>query len=270
MSQNVVSWQRFEMPGIAMWRSALLDPLLVNVALVFSLTVMFTASDAFETGSLGLLHSVALWSVVSLLMVVQTCLMHRLSLSFFSSTQLSRAFAIGLALGATVLLMTIELHGLKYTPLLPKEPDPFFEFILFVAQPVLAAGCLILVTQTNAIQRYVDFLHSRESANFAAGGDVDELNRVLRQHEVLRVTAQDHYLELVCVDRSFLLRGRMKDAMLLLSNGAGMQVHRSHWIAKQHVKRLLKEGRDTRLLLNDGTQIPVSRSRSQSVSQFYG
>ncbi len=269
MSQNVVNWQISGLQGTAMWRSALFDPLLLNVAIVLSLTAMLTASDAFETSSLGLLHSVALWSLVSLLMVVQTCLTHRLFLAFFPISPASKIFAVGLALSSTVLLMTIELHWLKFTPLLPKAPDPFFEFILFVSQPVLAVGCLTLVAQTGAIQRYVDFLQSRAGADVSTSSDLDLLKTVIGQHEVLRVSAQDHYLELLCSDRTFLLRSRMKDALPLLSSSAGMQVHRSHWLARRHVQRLLKQGRDLRLLLNDGSQVPVARPRSQSVKRFF-
>jgi hypothetical protein len=97
MSQNVAN-RRNPVPSAALLRSALVEPLFVNVALVLSLTVMFTVSDAFATESLAMLHSVTLWAVVSILMVLQTCLTHRLFLPFLSGTRLSRFFAAGLAL----------------------------------------------------------------------------------------------------------------------------------------------------------------------------
>ena len=265
MSQNVANG-RNPVPPAELLRSALVEPLFVNAALVLSLTVMFTVSDAFATESLAMLHSITLWAIVSLLMVLQTCLTHRLFLSFLSKTRLSRLFAACLALLATVLLMAGELHWLKFTPLLPKEPDPFFEFLFFVAQPVFAAGCLTLLSQTNAIQKYVDFLQSRDLRQANNNGELAELDSILRQHEVLRISAQDHYLEIVCSDQKFLVRGRMKDAMFALAQYEGVQIHRSHWVAKQHVKQILRCGRDTKLLLNDGTEVPVARSRSQRIS----
>lgn len=272
MSRNVANGHNPAVTGAALLRSALVDPLSVNAALVLSLTMMFTVSDAFETESLAMLHSITLWAVVSILMVLQTCLTHRLFLSFFSSTPLSRFFAAGLALFATVLLMTGELHWLKFTPLLPKKPDPFFEFIFFVAQPVFAAGCLTLLSQSGAIQRYVNFLQSRDTAGSALGGDLTELDLILMHGEVLRVSAQDHYLEIVCGEEKFLLRGRMRDALSILakvSNCEGVQVHRSHWVASKHVKQIRRHGRDTRLLLSDGTEVPVARSRSRLLSQLW-
>lgn len=267
MSQNVANGRK-PVPRVALLRSALVDPLSVNAALILSLTVMFTASDAFATESLAMLHSVTLWAVVNILMVLQTGLTHRLFLSFLSRTPISRLFAACLALLATVLLMAGELHWLKFTPLLPKEPDPFFEFIFFVAQPVFAAGCLTLLSQTNAIQKYVDFLQSRDLRQANDSGDLAELDSILRQHEVLRVSAQDHYLEIVCTDKKFLVRARMKDAMIVLAHYKGAQVHRSHWVASQHVKQLSRSGRDARLLLHDGAEVPVARSRVQQIKSF--
>lgn len=268
MSQNVASWQLPMVSGRELLRSALLDPLLINVALIASLTATFTVSDAFETSSLGLSHSVLLWTIVSMLMVLQTCVAHRVFLSLLSSTQVARIMAASLALATTAVLMAVELHWLKYTPLLPKEPDPLLEFILFMAQPVLAVGCLTLVAQSSAIQSYVDFLEQRAKTRMAENGESEELSRVLHEEQVLRVSAQDHYLEIVCSEGKYLLRGRLRDALVLLAEHNGAQVHRSHWVASQHIQKVVNEGRDTRLLLTDGSELPVARSRVQLIRQL--
>jgi len=268
MSRNVVNGHSLPVPGRALLRSALLDPFLVNAGLVLSLTAIFTVSDAFETESLLLPHSVTLWLVVSLLLVLQTCLTHRLFLGFASSTPLSRVFAAGLALLATVLLMAAELHWLKFTPLLPKEPDPFLEFVLFIAQPVVAAGCLTLLSQTNVIQKYVDFLQSRDLGKNTDCNELTELEAIVDQQEVLLVSSQDHYLEITCSDRKILVRGRLKDALVLLESCGGVQVHRSHWVSIKHVRELRKTGRDAKLILQDGSEVPVARSRSGSIGEL--
>lgn len=269
LSQNVVSGQPRFVSSEALLRSALWDPLSINILLVASLTLMLTVSDAFETGALSLMHSALLWSLVSFLMVFQTCLCHRLFLSFYSSTQLSRLFAAGLTLFSTVLLMTVELHWMKFTPLLPKEPDPLIEFLFFVAQPVLAAGCLTLLAQTSAIQKYIDFLDLQTRHIVPANSDREELQAIVQQHRILRVSAQDHYLEIVCDEQNFLVRGRMRDALATLEPNDGIQVHRSHWVARQFMDRVLKNGRDTRLRLSDGSEVPVSRARKQTLQRFF-
>jgi DNA-binding LytR/AlgR family response regulator len=52
---------------------------------------------------------------------------------------------------------------------------------------------------------------------------------------------------------------RLGDAMQELA-GQGLQVHRSHWVAPEAVRRHRRDkGRDL-LVMTDGAEVPVSRS----------
>ena len=52
---------------------------------------------------------------------------------------------------------------------------------------------------------------------------------------------------------------RMKDALIELKEYPGLQVHRSHWVAKNQVKKVNKTSRKITLLMRNGLEIPVSR-----------
>jgi hypothetical protein len=76
---------------------------------------------------------------------------------------------------------------------------------------------------------------------------------------LVRIEAQDHYLNVVTARGSTLILMRLGDAMGELE-GRGLQVHRSHWIAVDGVTQHRREkGRD-QLVMSDGVEIPVSRS----------
>lgn len=76
---------------------------------------------------------------------------------------------------------------------------------------------------------------------------------------LVRLEAQDHYLLVVTAKGSETLLMRMADAEAELQ-GAGLRVHRSHWVAPMGVTRHLRQkGRDF-LITQDGSEIPVSRS----------
>ena len=76
---------------------------------------------------------------------------------------------------------------------------------------------------------------------------------------LVRIEAQDHYLNVVTIKGSALILMRLGDAISELS-GKGLQVHRSHWIALHGVaKHRRDKGRDL-LVMADGIEIPVSRS----------
>jgi len=77
---------------------------------------------------------------------------------------------------------------------------------------------------------------------------------------LIRVEAQDHYLNVVTDAGSALVLMRFGDAVAELSEVAGARVHRSHWVARAGVRGLLrKEGRQF-LLTRDGAEVPVSRA----------
>ncbi|WP_428522625.1 LytTR family DNA-binding domain-containing protein [Roseibium sp.] len=76
---------------------------------------------------------------------------------------------------------------------------------------------------------------------------------------ILRAEAQEHYVKLVGPNDTQMVLYRFSDILRELPENTGMQVHRSHWIAHEAIQQVQKEGNNTRLVLNDGTQIPVSR-----------
>lgn len=77
---------------------------------------------------------------------------------------------------------------------------------------------------------------------------------------LIRIEAQDHYLNVVTDAGSALVLMRFGDAVAELSEVAGARVHRSHWVAQAGVARpVRKEGRQF-LLMRDGAEVPVSRA----------
>lgn len=77
---------------------------------------------------------------------------------------------------------------------------------------------------------------------------------------LIRLEAQDHYLNVVTQKGSALILMRMQDAAEALENVDGLQVHRSHWVAQGAVAAHRRDrGRDF-LVMQNGDDIPVSRS----------
>ncbi|HVR89609.1 MAG TPA: LytTR family DNA-binding domain-containing protein [Novosphingobium sp.] len=77
--------------------------------------------------------------------------------------------------------------------------------------------------------------------------------------QLLAIRAEDHYCRAFLADgRSVLIHHRFSDAVNEMATTDGAQVHRSAWIANIGVARAERNGRSWRLLLPDGTAIPVS------------
>lgn len=85
-------------------------------------------------------------------------------------------------------------------------------------------------------------------------------------HEVAAVVAEDHYCRLnLDGGRSRLVHARFSDAVAELAGVAGAQVHRGAWVADRAVKGAARTDRRWRLLLADGTEVPVSATHLPAV-----
>lgn len=79
-------------------------------------------------------------------------------------------------------------------------------------------------------------------------------------NSVLRVSSQDHYIEVHTELGSDLILMRFADALQELQGLNGLQVHRSHWVCLDAVICCEKKSGKMNLRLTNGTEVPVSRS----------
>ncbi|WP_282604225.1 LytTR family DNA-binding domain-containing protein [Pelagibius sp. Alg239-R121] len=79
--------------------------------------------------------------------------------------------------------------------------------------------------------------------------------------DIIRMHAQDHYVELVTTNGSVLLTEQFGDCVERLTQLGGVQCHRSHWISLDHVRDLARSGSAYLCTMSNGDQVPVSRRR---------
>lgn len=86
---------------------------------------------------------------------------------------------------------------------------------------------------------------------------INEFGRI----RLLRLESQDHYVFAVTELGSYTIRMRFSDALKEVEAIPGRQVHRSHWVAQNMVQGFIKQKAATFLVLQNGDQVPVARSR---------
>ena len=80
------------------------------------------------------------------------------------------------------------------------------------------------------------------------------------------VRAEDHYCRIHLVGgQSLLVLARFADTLAELAGIDGEQVHRGAWAAAAGVDGAVRDGRAWRLVLADGTRLPVSASYAARV-----
>lgn len=78
--------------------------------------------------------------------------------------------------------------------------------------------------------------------------------------EIIALEMEDHYVRVHTALGSALVLMRLRDAMVLIGDLEGMQVHRSWWVARGAVEDVLRDGRNVRLKLARDVEAPVARA----------
>ncbi|MEO3387546.1 LytTR family DNA-binding domain-containing protein [Mesorhizobium sp. CAU 1741] len=79
------------------------------------------------------------------------------------------------------------------------------------------------------------------------------------------LSMQDHYVEVVTDKGSHLLLLRLSDAIAETQGIDGLQIHRSHWVARHAVARVERSGERMTLEMRNGEKLPVSRARMKDI-----
>lgn len=85
---------------------------------------------------------------------------------------------------------------------------------------------------------------------------------------LISLTAQDHHIEVVTAKGRELMYMRLADALKMLGDYPGQQIHRSHWISSHAFTGLSRENGRLMAHLLDGRSLPVSRSFVSDVRQM--
>ncbi|MBA4043220.1 MAG: LytTR family transcriptional regulator [Erythrobacter sp.] len=78
---------------------------------------------------------------------------------------------------------------------------------------------------------------------------------------IIALEMEDHYVRVHTALGSALVLMRLRDAMALIGDLEGMQVHRSWWVARGAVEDVLRDGRNIRLKLTRDVEAPVARAK---------
>lgn len=77
--------------------------------------------------------------------------------------------------------------------------------------------------------------------------------------EIHAFKGEDHYVRVIAQNGEQLLLMRLRDAIADIGETAGLQVHRSWWVATAGVAKVNRKGRSAEIILKNGAVVPVSR-----------
>ena len=84
---------------------------------------------------------------------------------------------------------------------------------------------------------------------------------------LIRMSMQDHYVEVETVKGTTLILLRLADAIRETEGVAGVQIHRSHWVAIDGVARVQRTDGKISIETRSGARLPVSRTYLPAVRE---
>ncbi|MEQ1405212.1 LytTR family DNA-binding domain-containing protein [Neorhizobium sp. Rsf11] len=143
-----------------------------------------------------------------------------------------------------------------------------------VALPLCALFCLLTYT---AMHRQIAEVSTPPPVTPAPAAsiplaDPEILSRLKPQNRgpLVRLSVEDHYTEVVTTRGRELILLRFADALRELGTTPGLQVHRSHWVADQHVEKLRRDGGKLFVVMKDGVEVPISRPNMDAAKARFG
>ena len=132
-----------------------------------------------------------------------------------------------------------------------------YVYVLIISMIVVTGGYLALAA--SGVLRKESFSPSPVLAF------MERLPVKFRHAALYGVSSEDHYLRVHTSLGEELILMRLSDAIRELGDGAGLQVHRSWWVAHDGVADVISDKGKRVLVLKSGAEAPVSRSSAAAV-----
>lgn len=228
------------------WRAHILAPAtlgaIFGVSLILAIIVPFEAAHQF-----GLFGRFGYWLLIVTTTYSAGAFING-GLSTLYRRKLSLAVLIGISCVATGLAITalVAIINVLTIGYLPTAADlPLYILNIFVIAFIVAALFHMLGQDTPDTTALPPAILDRIPFE--------------KRGRLMALSVEDHYVRITTTKGVEVVLLRLSDAMRETGDVAGMQVHRSHWVATQAVKSARRDGDRAILTLVNDVEIPVSR-----------
>ncbi|MFJ6325896.1 MULTISPECIES: LytTR family DNA-binding domain-containing protein [unclassified Rhizobium] len=260
----------------AVWRSPRLWATFITVVLIFAVTGPYgTFSRLMPGARLGywlVLHAMA-WSIAIVFSIIAEILLRQWIASMFAR-MITGAVIAALPIGFGISLVDLAFFGG-----LPTVLDSLRQSL--TAIPLCLLFCfLTYMTMHRQIATAAEAQPHEKPAPVpraisetrAPPSQAPILSRLKPENrgQLTRLAVRDHYTEVVTTRGRELILLRFGDALMEVGDTEGLRLHRSHWIAADHVAGLKRDNGKLLVITRDGVEMPVSRPYAEAVRRRFG
>lgn len=172
------------------------------------------------------------------------------------------AWIAGCLIATAPMAMIVWFTGLLPGPMRLPSLDTaisMYGYVLVIGAAI--TGLFYLFDRSKAVSAAPIAAAEPELANSAAPPQPRFLERIPGRlgTDLIALQMEDHYVRIHTTLGSDLILMRMRDAVAELDGVDGAQVHRSWWVSRSGVAQTKRDGRNIRLVLEGGLEVPVAR-----------
>lgn len=228
LPRNFQSPKTWSALGFATFLCALSGPFGTSETLLFSTRLLYWAFISVATYCVGTFG-------------------HALAVQYSFTKTSAQHIVLAAVVGFTITCL-ISLTNYIVIPNYPTS----FGMVMRITGTIFLIAAMIF-----AIVTY--FLRTTEQSNKTQSPLLSKLDHNKRG-DIVSLHAEDHYVRVETTQGSSLLLIRLADAIALLPPDTGLQIHRSHWIALDHVQNYSKKDGNWSITLSNDHSVPISRS----------
>jgi hypothetical protein len=169
----------------------------------------------------------------------------------------ARVLVAGLITGLPVTAMVIAINSIAYQAI---EPRGWLQ--IWIDATLVTLAVFAALTALNQRLRAIEPATTLAMPPAAAAPTPPPiLARVPlpQRGKLLALIVEDHYVDIVTDRGKALVLMRLADAMRETGGVSGLQIHRSHWVARDAVIKTHRADGKVTLALSNGMRLPVSR-----------
>ncbi len=177
------------------------------------------------------------------------------ALSYGAPEWLSRlvgGLVSGLPIATLVWMINTKIYGFEMSVNLP------FLLLLVYCMIIAVVVSMLFYLVTMETRKYI--LEDSAPTNHPIKPTLLQRLPVHLGQQILSLEAQDHYVKVTTNKGSELILMRLADAITALPENAGIQIHRSHWIAHNFIASNKRHNGQNLIVTKSGAELPISRT----------
>lgn len=248
----------------------------VTVVLIFALTGPYGTFARLMPGTrLGYwlaLHAMA-WSTAIVFSVVAEILLRKRMASMFArmmTGSIIAALPIGFGIGLVDLAFFGTLPTLAGSLRQSLTSIPLCLLFCFLTYLTMHRQIAVAAEGPSNEKPATTSIKTSEIRELPAQAPILSRLKPENRGALVRLAVRDHYTEVVTSRGRELVLLRFGDALREIGDTEGMRLHRSHWIAADHVAGLKRDNGKLFIVTRDGAEMPVSRPYADAVRHRFG